>query len=243
MNKVWKKEYYLRASDFDKFNHIKPASVLDLFQDAAGQHAIELGVGFCDMIKRNYLWVLTKIKFKVLCMPKSYQKVVVKTWPLAPNRISYRREYAIENEVGEQLIVGSSEWVVIDSEKRRFVSAPDLYPFTEGFHTEIMCEEKLGKIADFEVSNEPYVVNTGYCDLDVNNHVNNTKYVLDAINPEIASELMEFQIDYRKEVFSGASLNIHHKKQDNAIIAKGLNADGDIMFACKLIYNIRKENV
>ena len=52
MNKLWKKEYYLRASDFDKFNHIKPSAVLDLFQDAAGQHADELGVGFDQMIKR-----------------------------------------------------------------------------------------------------------------------------------------------------------------------------------------------
>ena len=64
--KLWEKEYNLRASDFDKYNHIKPSAVLDLFQDAAGQHAIILGVGFEDMLKRSFLWVLTKIKFKVL---------------------------------------------------------------------------------------------------------------------------------------------------------------------------------
>lgn len=36
MKRLWQKEYYLRASDFDKFNHIKPSAILDLFQDAAG---------------------------------------------------------------------------------------------------------------------------------------------------------------------------------------------------------------
>lgn len=240
MNKLWEKEYILRASDFDKFGNIKPSAVLDLFQDAAGQHAEEIGVGFDEMIKRSYLWVLTKIKFKVIANLESYQKVIVKTWPLSPNRFSYRREYAIEDENGERLIVGSSEWVVIDSEKRRLVSAPDLYPFTDGFHTETMCEEKLSKVEDFEVMGEPYIVNTGFSDLDVNDHINNTKYanyVLDALNPEKAEELKGFQIDYRKEVLGGMKLCIHHKKEDETVLVKGQNDDGDTMFACKLYYN------
>lgn len=239
MNKVLKTELSLRAGDFDKHNHIKPSSVLDLFQDAAGRHAEELGVGFKDMIEKSYLWVLTRIKFKIITEPKSYQKVVVKTWPLAPNKLSYRREYCIEDENGKKLIMGSSEWVVMHSEKRRFVSAPDLYPFTDGFHMEMMFENKLGKIQDFEVSGLPHIVNVGFSELDANNHVNNTKYanyVLDAINPCEDDLLDVFQIDYRKEVLQGARLNIHHTRQDNFVLAKGLDENGDTMFACKLEY-------
>ncbi len=239
MRKSWEKEYYLRASDFDKYGHIKPSAVLDLFQDAAGQHAIEIGVGFNDMIKRSYLWVLTKIKFKIICEPTSYQKVIVKTWPLAPNRLSYRREYCIENENGKQLIIGSSEWVVIDSEKRRFLSVPDLYPFSDGFHEEMMFEGKLGKVPNFELVGTPRTVNAGFCELDVNNHVNNTKYanyVLDAINPSKSDVLDTFQIDYRKEVLQGTELSIYHTKQDNTVLAKGQDENGDTMFACKLEY-------
>lgn len=239
MRKLWEKEYYLRASDFDKFNHIKPSSVLDLFQDAAGQHAIEIGVGFDEMIKRSYLWVLTKIKFKIIKEPTSYQKVIIKTWPLPPNRINYRREYSIEDENGEQIIIGSSEWVVIDSEKRRFLSVPDLYPFSDGFHNEIMFEGKLGKVTDFEINNTPRTVNAGFCELDVNNHVNNTKYanyVLDAINPKETNQLETFQIDYRKEVFQGTLLNIYHTWDNNTVLSKGIDNNGDTMFACKLEY-------
>lgn len=239
MRKIWEKEYCLRASDFDKFNRIKPSSVLDLFQDAAGQHAEEIGVGYDEMIKRSYLWVLTKIKFKIISQPAAYQRVTVKTWPLAPNRLSYRREYCIENEVGERLIIGSSEWVVIHSEKRRFLSVPDLYPFTDGFCEEIMLEEKIGKIHDFDAQGIPRVVCAGFSEIDVNNHVNNTKYasyVLDAINPSKADELELFQIDYRKEVLQGTQLSIYHTNQDNAVLAKGQNENGDIMFICSLEY-------
>ncbi len=239
MNTLWQKEYSLRTSDFDKYNRIKPSAVLELFQDAAGQHAIEIGVGFDSLIKRSYLWVLTRIKFKIISNPKSYQKVIVKTWPLAPNRLSYRREYCIENETGEKLIVGSSEWVIMHSEKRRLIADPNLYPFTEGFKTEIMFEDKLSKIRDFEASGIPRVINAGFSELDVNNHVNNTKYanyVIDAITPTENDILEIFQIDYRKEVLEGTRLHIYNTKEGSSSLAKGINDNGDIMFACSLTF-------
>ena len=65
-NRLWQNEYRLRASDFDKYNRIRLSSVLDLFQDAAGQHADLLGVGFERMLERHYLWVLVRIKLQII---------------------------------------------------------------------------------------------------------------------------------------------------------------------------------
>ncbi|MBR1983215.1 MAG: hypothetical protein IKA12_00830 [Clostridia bacterium] len=234
-NRLWKDEYYLRASDFDKYNNIKLSAILDLFQDAAGRHALTLGVGFDDMLKRSYLWVLVKIKLQIISQPKSYQKVTVKTWPLAPQKLYYRREYSIENQSGEKLIVGSSEWVVIDSEKRKFVSNPNLYPFTDNFYPEINFEERLAKVPDFKADATPYTVTPGFCELDANDHVNNTKYanyVLDAISPEKDFQIDLFQIDFKKEVMQGSKLEIYTQKEDEVILSKGLNQDGETMFAC-----------
>ncbi len=239
MRRLWEKEYFLRAGDFDKFNHITPSAVLDLFQDAAGQHAQEIGVGFSDMRERGYIWVLTRVKFQILSHPGIYQKVRVKTWPLMPNRLNYRREYCIESEAGERLISGSSEWVVIHSETRRLLSVPDLYPFTDGFHEEVMFEGKHSKVSDFPAEGTPHPVFAGFSELDNNNHVNNTKYpayVLDAVNPQSARRLDTFQIDYRKEVLGGTKLSVYHTWQENTVLAKGQNENGDTMFACMLSY-------
>lgn len=237
MKNLWQKEYILRAGDFDKFDRIKPSAVLDLFQDAAGQHAEEIGVGFDDMLAQEYLWVLTRIKFEINSAPSRYQSVVVKTWPLAPNRLNYRREYCIEDMDGNKLIIGSSEWVVIHSTERKLLSVPDLYKLDGDYHNEVMFEGKLGKVRDFETEISPRIVNAGFSELDINDHVNNTKYanyVIDAINPAENEALKTFQIDYRKEVMQGTELNIYHKREDGVISAKGQNNDGDIMFACKI---------
>ena len=239
MNKIFEKKYDLRASDFDRFDRIMPSSVLELFQDVACWHADEIGTGYDAMIARSYVWVLVKIRFRILKNPEKYQSVVVRTWPLEPNKFIYRREYIIENESGEKLICGSSEWVVMHSEKRRLVLAPDLYSIKDGFCKEMNFEQKLDKVEDFEESGTPYSIMPGFSQLDGNSHVNNTKYtnfVLDAVNPQEASDIDEFQIDYRKEVLQGVKLDIYHTKKDNIVIAKGLNEDRDTMFACKIVY-------
>ena len=218
MKKIFEKMYDLRTSDFDKFNHIRPSAVLDLFQDVAGRHAEEINVGHDAMKNRSYFWVLVKTKFRIISQPEIYQKVVAKTWPLEPNKFIYRREYTIESEEGKKLIIGSSEWVVVHSEKRRLVSAPDLYPFTDGFHTEMNFEPRIEKIS---------------------NHVNNTKYadfVLDSVNPDDVFNIDVFQIDYRKEVLQGDKLEICHKIDNKHLIAKGMNEDGNVMFACDITY-------
>lgn len=239
MRQIFEKDYILRASDFDKYNRIKPSAVLELFQDAAGQHAEEIGVGYDAMLARSYFWVLIRVKFRIMSNPAGSQKVILKTWPLEPHRLCYRREFCIENDAGERLIEGSSEWAVLHSEKRRLAADANLYPFTEGYHTEMIFEDKLSKVFDFEESCEARVVNPGFCEIDLNNHVNNTKYanyVMDTVAPKQDDVLEVFQIDYRREVFEGMQLHLFHKRDGNEILVKGVNDSGDIMFACKLEY-------
>lgn len=237
MQNIWSKDYTLRANDFDKYDRILPSSVLSLFQDAAGQHGEEIGVGFHEMLEKNYLWVVVRLKFGILKAPKRYSKVTIKTWPFEPKRFSYRREYLITDENGKKLIIGSSEWVIIDSNKRSLVSAPDLYKIDGDYYEEMLLDKKMGKVPDFEAVGTPYTVTPGFTELDLNNHVNNTKYanyVLDAISPAESDTIKTFQIDYRKEVLEGEPLEIFSTRQDGFILAKGLNKDGDVMVACKL---------
>lgn len=239
MNPIWKREYMLRTSDFDKFNRINPSAILELFQDAAGLHAEELGVGFDSMSESSQLWVLTRTKFRIVSGPKNHQTVIVKTWPLRPGRLVHRRECCIEDESGAPLIVGSSEWVVINSESRRPVLPAELYSLNDDFCADIMCEEKLTKVPDFEETESAHIVNAGFSEIDTNNHVNNTKYanfVLDAISPSENDILVSLQLDYRKEVLEDTQLNIYYKKECGEILAKGLNNSGETMFACKLEY-------
>lgn len=237
MNVILEKDYYLRISDFDRYGKLKASSILDIFQDIASCHANELGIGFDAMIANKTIWVLSKVKFEVFKNPSLFETVHVKTWPLQPEKIIFTREYVISSANGDVIAKGTSEWVVIHSEKRRMVPPTDFFPIKEGFNEEKLFDGKIKKIPDFEVTDEAYTLKTGFSDCDINGHVNNIRYasyVLDALNLTAESNIKLCQIDYTQEVVSGTTLYIHTKTEDNSIIAKGEDEDGKKKFACHI---------
>lgn len=232
-----RKEYVLRTGDFDRYGHIHPASVLDIFQDIAGDHAEQIGVGFQTMLAQNYLWVIVKSRYRIVKMPQLHQHVRVITWPLAPSRISFQREYRMEALDGTPLILGSSDWVIIDSQTRRFVNIQNIYPTGEPFRTDTVFPEKTKRLPILNAEESGYTLVPTYTDLDQNGHVNNTKYanyILNAIQPDESTVIHSFQMDYHKEIRAGEPLTIYFTREDDKILAVGRNEANDAMFAAEL---------
>ena len=243
MDTYFEREYYLRVSDFDYRGKLHASSILDLFQDVAGLHADLLGCGHDEIIVKKMIWVLVRVKFEVLSDVDMYQKVIVKTWPLAPSRAGFKREYLIEDENGKVIVKGSSDWVIMHSEKRKLMPAKDIYPTDFEFRTERACEEKIPKIHDFEPNEETKTITPTFLDIDLNRHVNNTKYanfVVNSVNLAEDEFIKTMQIDYRHEVRSDAPLQICTARNDGEILAKGINQEEETMFACKITLDSRK---
>ena len=233
MNKIYSETFALRTSDFDCRGQIKPSAVLDLFQEVAGAHAKDLGVGFDDFREKNLLWVLVKVKFRIENNIREHQKVIVKTWPLPAGRVTLQREYLIEDENGKTLAKGTSEWVTVHSEKRRIIPPTNVYPLEE-FCEDKMFEGKFVKVSDFTETNAASEIAPQFCDLDRNGHVNNIKYadyVLNALNPE-KQMVREFQIDFHREIMSGMKISVFLSESENNLLAKGINQSGEKMFSC-----------
>ncbi len=235
---LFEKEYELRGSDFDCYDRLQPSSIMDLFQDVAGIHAVRLGVGFDDLIARQMIWVLTKVKYEIVGKAERYQRVRVRTWPLPPSRVNFRREYMIEALDGTPLVLGTSEWVVVHSEKRRVLPAEALYPEGEEYCLQQLFEGRLRKVPAFEPTGDGQRVLPTFTHLDINGHVNNTKYadyVMDLLQLPPQQEIAVFQIDYHREVLQGMSLQLHAERQDNSFLACGRSEAGEKMFSCCVI--------
>lgn len=239
MQNVFSKMLDLRTSDFDCRRKIMPSSVLDIFQAVAGEHAVELGCGFDTLITKQLLWVLIRTKYTVLNDPAMYERVRVKTWPLPPSRVGFQREYLIESEDGKPLVKGTSDWVVIHSEKRKIMPAGNVYPENFEFCKDKMYETRSGKVPDFENTSEGIKVCPGFSQLDMNGHVNNTKYAnyaMDAIDPTENDIVESFQIDYRHEVQRGDELTVVTERRDSSVLVKGVNTAGETMFSCEVVF-------
>lgn len=239
MAEIFEKNYDLRTSDFDCFGNILPGAVLDIFQDIAGRHSQTLKVSTDDLKSKSLIWVLVKVKFEISGKPRMHQQVRVKTWPLPPSRVTLRREYLISDEEGNVLIRGASEWALVHSQRRRIMPATGIYNISEGdFCTDDAIEGKLTKIQNFTPEDAGFTIIPRFCDIDVNGHVNNTKYanfVMDALSPE-KGEISSFQIDYHREVLKGCDLKVHTDRKQKEVTALGKNKEGEIMFSCYLSF-------
>ncbi len=236
MNKIYETAYNLRATDFDRWSRLRPASILELFQDIAGRHADDLGIGLEPMLEKNLVWVIVKARFRILKSARMHQTVRIRTWPLHPERVGYTREFIIFDENGDSIVEGSSEWVLMDFVNRKIIPAGEIYPLDE------FCEirnypGRFPRLRSFEADGEAYSFAPPYSDFDMNGHVNNTRYanfVMDAMVPNESEALKEFRIEYHREVLPGETLNIFSRREENAFLARGENSAGEKMFTCHL---------
>ncbi len=232
----FERSFALRGSDFDRYNHLRPSSVLDLFQEVAGRHAEEMGVGFFDLIKEKKIWVITRVKYQVVGEVHRNETVTVRTWPLPPSRVNYRREYVIYGEDGRQIVIGTSEWVIAHSEKRRVLPAENFYPEGE-FCTETLFPGRMSRVPRFTSEEEGYVVCPAFTHLDLNGHVNNIRYadfVMDALHPDGTRQVTEFQMDYHRELLLGVPVKVQVERREDCILAQGVSESGETMFSCRM---------
>ena len=206
MQAVFEKRYHLRIGDFDASRHLRPSTVLDLFQCVAAEHAEELGIGLDRMLEQELIWVLVRVRYEIE-RPITYgtERLHVKTWPLAPRRSGFQREYRVTDAAGNLLIRGTSDWVLMHRVRRRLMPVGDIYPKDIEYLTEQSFEGRVSPIPDTRTEEPPVPFMLRYSDLDMNGHVNNTRYLdwcCNALGIDVlrSSELAAFAINYNQEI-------------------------------------------
>ena len=228
--------YRMRWMDFDRYGRVQPWALLDLFQDAATLHADELGIGRNSVTTEGVFWAVIRSKYEIVREPKHHQAVRVHTWPHSLSRFSFIRDYSLLDEGGDLLVKATTEWVLMDVQTRKFVSAIDYYKGPRDFSEARSFEKKPRKAPNFTEGNRPVrTVVPSFCDIDVNGHVNNAmyaRYIVDAIDPGADGAIKTFQVDYRQEALLGMPLAVHTLVEDRRILGKGVREDGDTSFGC-----------
>lgn len=229
-------DYRLRYMDFDRCGRMLPSALLDIFQDVATMQAESMGIGYDAMLEKGVFWVIVRMKYEIVREPERYQVVTARTWPHTLTRFSFLRDFAVcDQKTGDLLVKASSEWVLVDRETRKFASVAKLYEGPTDFDEARAFDAKAKKVPNFQ--EDPACAFTfvpTYSDIDHNGHVNNAKYgnyVVNALNPGEEGAIRTFQIDYRHELLPDEPVSVYSQVQDGLVLAKGVNADGEIAFA------------
>ena len=229
-------KFFVATKDVDCNDVITPTAVMDYFQDIAGLHAAEIGVGYKTFKEKNYAWVILYQEFQIYGIPKYLDYVTVKTWPKPNRRLEFEREFLIEDKDGNVLIKGISNWVVIDLTTRNLVRTNEIrfdgeyYEFT---NFPQKCSRKLG--LDKNMIEDKFYHVVTYSDLDHNGHMNNTKY-LNVIYNNInlygtKKYIYDVKIAFEKEAKYLDTLEIGHYSVDGKEAYIGF-VDNEVCFEC-----------
>ena len=83
---------------------LKPASFMDLAQEAANTHAATLGFGYDDLIQSRTAWVLSRVNIHFLKSPLWRDEVTLTTWHKGLERLFFLRDFILTDKEGNECI-------------------------------------------------------------------------------------------------------------------------------------------
>lgn len=238
---MYKKDYYIGSNDVDQFLDLKLSSFFKMMQDIGTEHAEILNIGKANTIDKGLYWVITRIEIEILSMPKYLSTVSLTTYPGDDLRFIFPRYFLLKDLKGKTLIKASSTWMVIN----RATQNVSLNPFNgfklEGEHLddELSLPSKVNKDENTSIMETRKV---RYSDIDLNGHLNNTKYIdyiLDIHDSDFykKNRIRHFLINYEKELKDGNTVSLFSNNSNPEYI-KG-EIDNKIAFEVSIKYEQR----
>ncbi|MBQ0148634.1 MAG: acyl-[acyl-carrier-protein] thioesterase [Flavobacteriaceae bacterium] len=216
---------------------LKLQEMTNFFQITASEHAILGGVGFNDLQAYNQSWVLNRMRIEIDEMPGWMNQIEVNTWVEELKGAKSTRDFTIERN-GKKLVGVSSLWAIFNTERRRpdvlTINTDHIERFPDLNATEIPHQ----KIDLTKESNEFYSYKVQFSDIDIVNHVNNTKYLewcLNYIDPQIVLEnkIKAIDLNFMRELSLGNEIIIEKVEYEKYILFK-VKKEDTICFACQL---------
>lgn len=181
-------------------------SLCDLFNDVANKQTFALKIDVPTLNAQGLTWMLHKLRILVNRMPKQGEKVTLETWPSGIDRLFAIRDFQML--MGEEVLLkATSEWMVIDLNRRRPVRLPACVTETAAF-----CVDGIREIS-FELDTKEMPINfehsrcftATYDNIDFNKHVTQATYIQWVTNslPYTflkSHEISELEIIYEHEV-------------------------------------------
>lgn len=206
---IYESEFKTGLKDIGKNNYIKNVSILEILENAGGEHSNLVGYGVYDIERTKLSWILLDWKVKVLKRPLYLEPLKVKTWGRDMQKVFTFRDFEVYNSKGELCIIATSKWALLNIETRSIVRLnDDIVNCYKIENKAVFEDEKLSKLEiPTNFSNQTLYTVTRK-DIDLNNHMHNTFYLnlaYEALPEEVFEKrpFNSFRITYKHEITLG----------------------------------------
>lgn len=114
MLKIYKEDFTVRSYQTDLNARMKPSAILEVMQEAAGQHSERLGLGRSALLAKNTAWVLTRVEVDMDRYPAFEETFSVETFPMPVRRCFFPRYFIFRDSNGIEIGRAATLWVLLE---------------------------------------------------------------------------------------------------------------------------------
>lgn len=215
----------------DVNGYIKIPQLILLSLQVSGMQSIELGMSDMYILENyNLVWIITDYNMKIERLPVFDEKITIETYAKSHNRLFCYRAFNIKDEEGNTIIEMVATFVLMDRDTRKV--HPVMSEITDAFDSEFsktMIRSPRFKELEGGVEQEYRV---RFYDLDMNGHVNNSKY-LDWVFEVMGADFLthhvpkKVHLKYVNEVLAGGLITSQYE-QEGLKTQHQITSDGQI---------------
>jgi len=236
--------FLVRAYETDASNRLKISSIFNFMQVAAGLNANELGFGYNQLTPKGYFWILSRVILDWKGEVKFDEEIIVETWPKGIDKLFALRDFKILTDQGNCIGKATTAWLMIDNHTRRPLALNSSMFNLPDTAVPPAINETPGKL----LAPGP-LISLGsrkavYSDIDVNQHVNNAKYI-EYIWDSLPDKYFSFphcriQINFLKELKIGETFTIQmavDENRDNVVYVEATKFPDNKLVQAQISFN------
>jgi len=175
---VYRKTFTVGMRDVDFAGRMKLSALFSYFQETGNLHSANLGIGLETIMQKfGVTWALIRIRVEITRYPVLNEEIVVETWPQQPKSLEFDRDFLVRDRGGNVIVRAVSLWTIIDVHTRKIRRSKMIATNYPPLREERALDCRLGKLKPFGQLEMVCQRSIVYSDVDVNEHLNNSKYV------------------------------------------------------------------
>ena len=226
--------FFVGLEDIDFNNNLKIKSLLGFLEDIGGIHSNIVGYGLLDIPVKKRSWILINWKVKIFKRPRYAENLKIVTWACGMEKLYALRDFEIYNELGELVIIATSKWVCLNTEKQSIIKIEPELRDAYTLENKKVFEGEIEKLKEPKEYIDETPVQITRDMIDVNHHVHNINYIDFAthILPyEVMQQATNIEVMYKKEIKETDKIKCKYAIEDRAHYAVIKSEDDKILHA------------
>lgn len=219
--------------------YLKIPVLFSFMQEVALTHVTRLDFGWQFLGSRNLFWALSKFRVKIFRLPRWNEEILIRTWGKAHAAYTQPRDFQMFDAAGNLVMCATSVWIILDRTNFALQKLDDFEDKMFLLPEVDAMAEKAKKVRPLTLREAEQFKAVVYSDLDMNQHVNNTRYLqwlLDAPEFERRSvgQLAEVSVNYVAQARLGDAYAIQTESADNQLFTSVIWAKEERRELCRV---------